>query len=293
MTLAMTALERQVKLAQHAQEETYYDLLVEHSGPEDAVDARPHLIAHALGNGECYVWAQSMQDLVRTISESLPEKMTFSEDLLPTPDGVFHLATPVLLPMKCGEPCDLPGHPHMAIVEHIAFATWNVKIPGVDIVGHRRGTMWALLAKRVHGPPIPYAVYFWPFGDSAFQHRMGQAQRLFRWVGAALLLMNQRIIETKKEPVRRETLKRLQRAKVEYVPSVNIVTLRRTAKTAGTDETHDVEWHHRWVVSGHWRQQAYGPHREQRRPIWILPHIKGPESKPLKMTPTRIFSVSR
>jgi hypothetical protein len=38
----------------------------------------------------------------------------------------------------------------------------------------------------------------------------------------------------------------------------------------------------RWLVSGHWRDQAYGPQRSLRRPMWINPHVKGPAGKPLK-----------
>lgn len=37
----------------------------------------------------------------------------------------------------------------------------------------------------------------------------------------------------------------------------------------------------RWVVRGHWRQQAHGPGRSQRRTQWIESYIKGPEDAPL------------
>lgn len=37
----------------------------------------------------------------------------------------------------------------------------------------------------------------------------------------------------------------------------------------------------RWVVRGHWRQQAHGPGRAQRRTQWIESYIKGPEDAPL------------
>jgi hypothetical protein len=37
----------------------------------------------------------------------------------------------------------------------------------------------------------------------------------------------------------------------------------------------------RWAVSGHWRNQPYGPGRKLRRPIWIAPYIKGPADAPL------------
>lgn len=41
---------------------------------------------------------------------------------------------------------------------------------------------------------------------------------------------------------------------------------------------------HRWVVRGHWRQQAFGPQHGQRRPVWIPSYIKGPADAPLLVT---------
>lgn len=42
-----------------------------------------------------------------------------------------------------------------------------------------------------------------------------------------------------------------------------------------------VEWHHQWIVRGHWRNQAFGEGRKQRRPTWISPYVKGPEDAPM------------
>ncbi len=42
---------------------------------------------------------------------------------------------------------------------------------------------------------------------------------------------------------------------------------------------------HRFVVRGHWRNQAVGPQRSLRERMWIKPHLKGPEgSEPLQRT---------
>lgn len=41
-----------------------------------------------------------------------------------------------------------------------------------------------------------------------------------------------------------------------------------------------VEYSHRWVVSGHWRNQ-WMPSRGVHRAQWIAPHVKGPDDKPL------------
>lgn len=38
---------------------------------------------------------------------------------------------------------------------------------------------------------------------------------------------------------------------------------------------------HRWMVRGHWRQQAYGPGRALRRTQYVEPYIKGPAGAPL------------
>lgn len=38
---------------------------------------------------------------------------------------------------------------------------------------------------------------------------------------------------------------------------------------------------HRWLVRGHWRQQAVGTGHTQRRPTWVPSYIKGPAGAPL------------
>lgn len=40
-------------------------------------------------------------------------------------------------------------------------------------------------------------------------------------------------------------------------------------------------YRHRWVVRGHWRQQAHGAKRALRRLVWVPSYIKGPEGAPL------------
>lgn len=42
----------------------------------------------------------------------------------------------------------------------------------------------------------------------------------------------------------------------------------------------------RFIVRGHWRNQACGPGHKLRRPMWINAHVKGPEDAPLDVRPT-------
>lgn len=41
----------------------------------------------------------------------------------------------------------------------------------------------------------------------------------------------------------------------------------------------------RWLVRGHWRNQAHGPGLQERRKQWIEPHWKGPEDGPTAVRP--------
>ena len=66
------------------------------------------------------------------------------------------------------------------------------------------------------------------------------------------------------------------------IETVHVLTgpifVNKTAGHASAD--HD----HRWIVSGHWRQQPYGPNSSLRKRIWIAPYVQGPADKPLVVT---------
>lgn len=66
------------------------------------------------------------------------------------------------------------------------------------------------------------------------------------------------------------------------IPDAQVVTLRRsTTRPADTDpNSRPVDWSHRWIVGGHWRNQ-YISEAEGHRLTWVHEHVKGPEDKPL------------
>jgi hypothetical protein len=72
--------------------------------------------------------------------------------------------------------------------------------------------------------------------------------------------------------------RRSQRAGID-LGAVRIINLR--GASGGEDGSGDSNYRHRWMVSGHWRSQPYGPGRTLRKPVWIAPHIKGPDGAPL------------
>lgn len=69
--------------------------------------------------------------------------------------------------------------------------------------------------------------------------------------------------------------------------NVTLVDLRRIYRPsepadAGAEPSR--QFRHRWVVSGHWRDQPYGRERALRRRQWIPSYVKGPDGAPLLVT---------
>ena len=95
---------------------------------------------------------------------------------------------------------------------------------------------------------------------------------------STLLLMQQPLACVSEVEADRAARKRLRRAGQEPKP-VRVIELRRPQHT-GERGDGDREYHHQWIVRGHWRQQWY-PARQVHRPVWIAPHIKGPDGAPL------------
>lgn len=92
------------------------------------------------------------------------------------------------------------------------------------------------------------------------------------------LLMQQPVTRITEEVPDRPARRRLARRGVKDLEPVRVVTLRHQSAPGPGDG--DREYHHRWLVKGHWRNQWYSS-QERHIPIWISPHIKGPEGAPL------------
>ncbi|WP_018505348.1 hypothetical protein [Parafrankia discariae] len=100
---------------------------------------------------------------------------------------------------------------------------------------------------------------------------------------ATWLLMNQgHIVEVDTLQPDRAAARRARRDGLPPSP-VRLIHLRRATRDQGApvDAGEAREYTCRWMVRGHWRQQWY-PARGVHRPIWINPHLKGPDDKPLR-----------
>lgn len=138
-------------------------------------------------------------------------------------------------------------------------------------------------ANAAKGPRLvcmPQASFTAPFGDRGWQDLPESAAvtELLPMMLSAFLLMDQPLTRTTDVQPDRASRKRLRRDGQEP-GSVRVIELRRSER-ASSEGDGSREYHHSWIVRGHWRQQWY-PKREVHRPVWIAPHIKGPEDAPL------------
>ncbi|WP_328974304.1 hypothetical protein [Streptomyces canus] len=95
---------------------------------------------------------------------------------------------------------------------------------------------------------------------------------------AAWLLMRRPLAAIENTEPDRATRKRLRRLNHEPA-SVRLIVLRRP-KSNSEKVDGSREYQHQWIVRGLWRQQWY-PKRQVHRPVWIAPHVNGPEGTPM------------
>lgn len=83
-----------------------------------------------------------------------------------------------------------------------------------------------------------------------------------------------------------------QAGKPRHQPEIRVIKLRETPQHPEPWESESAKegkkWamKHRTVVSGHWRNQPYGPGRASTKPIYIEPYLKGPSDAPIIIRPT-------
>ncbi|GAA1616249.1 hypothetical protein ACFQY4_18165 [Catellatospora bangladeshensis] len=72
-------------------------------------------------------------------------------------------------------------------------------------------------------------------------------------------------------------------------PDVRLIRIRGTAavRPPAASAAHGEQVRtHRWWTSGHWRNQAHGPGRALRKPVYISPFLKGPADLPIRHSTT-------
>jgi hypothetical protein len=155
----------------------------------------------------------------------------------------------------------------------------------------------ALLRAKI-GRTIPVGGQFFAYGTrigpSTATHDPdvgpSPVDTLLRMLTAYWLMLGQTVADVREAEIPRAFGKRAVRA---GIPArVTVVQLRRNDQAARRDGETLVEWSRRWVVRGHWRNQACGAGRTEHRLIWIAPFMKGPADRPL-VVPEKVYSLKR
>lgn len=142
--------------------------------------------------------------------------------------------------------------------------------------------IWGIAVAALHGelrvPSLPLIIRFgtkWAdFSEPSMQKLV-----FFRLMQAAWLLMQQPLAEVTEVQADRPARKRLRRLG-EQAPMIRVIELRRPQHSSSDPGLSGREYQHQWIVKGHWRQQWYAT-RQVHRPVWIAPHVKGPEGAPM------------
>jgi len=275
---------------------------------------RPPVYAHldqmvsaTLSSAAPFGWTHEMADLCWHAAESLPEDERFEESLMPAGVSAFFwwFERPLSMVCEWRDPyqefnCDeivallgvnVPSSRTLQIFE---LRDWRADSP-------KRGPVRFLLTLNHLKIPWGESVtdLLQPNPEIAKVRALGvqpyswSSLASARFVLAACLFLQTRVVQLREVPLERHTRKRFTKElEIAEAPAFRVVHLReRTPTTTGQHHESEIEHHCRWMVRKHTRWQRYrdGHHR----PTMVKAHIKGPPDKPLKMPARPFFKVDR
>jgi len=265
--------------------------------PPDAAGVLTREECGRLRSAELFYVAAPMLALATAAAESLPT-FTLTPQDLPAPTGFLVFETPVLRHRRTAiaAPVDLAAlaaeggnevnADEAVLISAICWGSWagNWSGGGVWItwyaeVGSDQPAVAAEMRRKYGRVFIDQETQI-PFTEDQPLHVGPDAfARATAIVKTIWLLMQQAVGEVASAPFDRATRRRMDRQKVEQ-SGVRVISLRRPVGAPSDGQGDHREWHHQWVVRGHWRRQWH-PRVGLHRPTWIAPHIKGPEGAPM------------
>jgi hypothetical protein len=125
-------------------------------------------------------------------------------------------------------------------------------------------------------------------GDTlTYEEHQVVLRKAVSFIAAAVTWLGTRYTESMMTAPVRQARRSFERSYGRRIDTVRIICLRRAEhKPTAGDSGQTVEWSHRWMVDGHWRNQPHGPNHSLRKLTWIAGHIKGPDDKPLVVKST-------
>lgn len=250
-----------------------------------------------LRDGDLFYVTEPMTELAVAAGRSLPGFNLMPEDL-PAKNGFIYFAKPIdvvdYAEFYEGEGCS----PIVAVAWSSPWTggnpdwkrggvwfTWYADRDGMMDYAVQRGILTRQQCDSLRagvGPLLIDNESQSPFTPEPVPDQYGsfELNGIVGWMAtlkSAWLLMTQPLARVEDAVFDRAARRRAER-EGKQPPRVRVIHLRRPAGARHDGSSR--EYHHQWVVRGHWRQQWY-PSREVHRPVWIAPHVKGPEDAPL------------
>lgn len=231
----------------------------------NSADEVRRVFMNALQQADLFWVAEPMAELVETGARTVPAFTLMPEDV-PSESGILIFERPITA-YTAGE-----GTEEEVRIQMDGALWVNVATPAG---GSGTAIFSLVLGKRLYCSPT--GLFTLGHGQAMPDREFGQFD-FFRAVRAAWLLMRQQLSETEDVEPDRASRKRQKRAG--YEPrTIRIINLRRPKGDSGTGDSHG-GYQHQWIVRGHWRNHWH-PKRKVHRPVWIAPHVKGPEGAPM------------
>lgn len=186
-----------------------------------------------------------------------------------------------------------PWIPAAVMPAPVGLLVWAGDLPPFRIRGHAaravRGMLWVTHGGQLHLhpllehdqrvemteiKPVDAADEVQPGRDG------GDAAGVAFLTGATWIMMQQPTVAAPRAVNGAADSSRLMRQLPRRVTVIDLRPMRNVHVDHDPDHPGRV-YAHRWIVRGHWRDQAHGPGRTERKRIWVPSHTKGPDGAPL------------
>lgn len=234
-------------------------------------------------DAELWFVGAEMCDLLMAAAPSMPATELHPHDV-PDRSGLVVFARPLM-------GLDADGSPYNVAVGAYLWGPGEHRVFG-EAIGISAYGPHVFPDRGLTEPYLqPLGGCIWPFGASAEVELVGDAATDAsmvedrRFLQALWYLAEQPGVASNHRSLPTVHNKAKKRRGDKPPDPVRVVHLaRRPATATGTrseDEATKRDYTVRWMVRGHWRNQAYGPKHGLRRPLFIHPYLKGPEGKPM------------
>lgn len=254
-----------------------------------------------LRRADAFAWSPEPYTAVALAAKTIPQDATITPGLLPSKQSWWWFGDSPYFSDFGGTPIPLAALLVIEGVTDLGGSSIGFLTFGRDIDSYR-------LEKHGRAMIVPCSYWTWRYSETYAEMMARQeairtdrdpqtivhARHLSRFFIAACTWLQQRIMVFSSGPIERHRRKQLAREHNAPIPSdVKVIQLRRSESQSRPPSAPDgehIDWSCRWIVNGHWRNQ---PYKDERKLIYIMPYVKGPDDKPLKVPTHTVYQVSR